>query len=326
MEKAQPRYRILMTDCIFLDQDIERHELEAIDAELILAPAQDEDTLVSLANDVDGMIVTFAEITERVINACRKCRIIVRTGIGYNNIDIEAASARGIMVANIPDYCIDGVADHTMALILSCLRKTVTLSASVKSGQWNINLARPIARFNTLTAGLVGFGNIARAVARRLQPFGISVATYDPYVSDELVESAGVEKFPSLLELARKADILSLHSPLNNETRNMINKNILQEMKRSAILINTSRGPLINEQDLNEAISMGSIAGCGLDVMASEPCDMQSPLLKHDHVIVTPHVAFYSEESDLELRTKAAQQVVLTLTQGHPRYWVNKKS
>lgn len=318
------KYKILMTDCIFQDQNIERRLLASIGAELILAPSKDEDTLARLAHDVDGILVTYAEVTEKVIKACTKCRIIARTGIGYNNIDMAAANQSGIMVSNVPDYCIDEVADHTLALILSSLRKITLLSAAVKRGQWDMNLARPIPRLNTLTAGLVGFGHIAQAVSVRLKAFGIAVKAYDPYVADSVFTGAGIERCMSLQALAETADILSLHSPLTDETRNMINNSIFQRMKPSAILVNTSRGPLVHEKDLHDAIVKGQIAGCCLDVLTTEPCDRNSPLLHQDNVIITPHVAFYSEGSDIELRTKSTQQIILALTQGQPQYWVNR--
>jgi D-3-phosphoglycerate dehydrogenase len=324
MSTELPKYKILMTDCIFQDQNIERRLLAEIGAELVLAPSKDEDTLVGLAHGVDGILVTYAELTAKVIKACTKCRIITRTGIGYNNIDVAAANECGIMVSNVPDYCIDEVADHTLALILAWLRKIPLLSASVKNGQWNINLARPIPRLNTLTAGLVGFGHIARAVSGRLKAFGVTVKAYDPYIADDMFTEADVERCLSLQSLAETADIISLHSPLTDETRNMINSDVFQKMKQTAILVNTSRGPLINESDLHNAIATGQIAGCCLDVMAMEPCDRNSPLLQYDNVIVTPHVAFYSEGSDIELRVKSTQQIILALTQGQPRYWVNK--
>lgn len=319
------KYKILITDSIFPDLSIERDGFAAIDAEMILAPAKDEATLIALAGDADGILVTYAEVTAAVIAAAAKCRIIVRTGIGVNNIDIEAATSRGIMVANVPDYCIAEVADHTLALMLTCLRKTAFLSDRVKHGSWNMNLARPVPRLNRLTAGLFGLGHIAQAVVGRLQAFGLKVLAYDPYVTDDVFRRLGVERARSLAELAAAADVLSLHAPLTRETRGIINEGIFRQMKQSAILINTSRGPLVNEQDLCAAIESGRIAGCGLDVMATEPGDLQSPLLQQDNVIVTPHVAFYSEGSDIELREKSVRQIILALTEGQPQYWLNRK-
>jgi D-3-phosphoglycerate dehydrogenase / 2-oxoglutarate reductase len=319
------KYKILMTDSIYADQGIERDRLAAIDAGLVLAPSADEESLAALAGDADGILVTYAEVTARVIQAAAKCRIIARTGIGVNNIDIEAANAKGIMVANVPDYCIAEVADHTLALMLTCLRKTAFLSAAVKHGSWNMNLARPVPRLNSLTAGLFGLGHIAQAVVGRLQVFGLKVQAYDPYVADEVFGRLGVVRVQSLVELAAAADVLSLHAPLTKDTRGIINGDIFRQMKRTAILINTSRGPVVNEIDLCQAIATGLIAGCGLDVMATEPGDLHSPLLQHDNVIITPHVAFYSEGSDIELREKSTSQIILALTEGQPKYWVNRK-
>lgn len=319
-------FRILMTDSIFPDQAIEKKILATIDADLVLAPASDEDTLVSLAGSVDAIMVTYAEITARIINAANQCKVIARTGIGYNNIDMDAANARNIMVANVPDYCIAEVADHALALALTCLRKTAYLSDTVKKGSWNVNLARPIPRLNQLTAGLLGLGNIAQAVTVRLQAFGIKVQAFDPFVSDEVFARLGVARADTLEELAAAADVLSLHAPLNKSTRGVINAAIFGKMKKTALLINTSRGPLVKEKDLCDAIANGRIAGCGIDVMETEPGDLQSPLLRHDNVVVTPHTAFYSEGSDIELREKSARQIILALTEGQPHYWVNRKT
>lgn len=320
------RYTVLMTDCIFPDQQIERSMLNAIGARLQLAPATDEETLIALAPGADAMIVTYADITAAVIGAAARCRIIARTGIGINNIDIAAASERGIMVTNVPDYCIAEVADHTLALMLTCLRKTSYLSQAVKSGVWDLNFARPIPRLGTLTAGLLGLGNIARAVAVRMRAFGMAVMAYDPFVADEVFASLAVRRAQSFEELAEKADVLSLHAPLNASTRGIVNAAVFQRMKRSAVLINTSRGPLVNEKDLCDAIAGGLIAGCGLDVMETDPGDLKSPLLRYDNVVVTPHVAFYSDDSDVELREKAAGQVIMALTGQRPQYLANRES
>ena len=317
------KYKILQADCIFRDQDIERDLLKKIDAELIVAGSSDKETLAGLAGDADGIIVTYAKIPESVIDAARKCRIIVKTGIGYDNIDVEAATARGIMVANVPDYCITEVADHTMALMLNCLRKVSYYHNTVKNGKWDMNLGRPIQRIGGLTLGLYGFGNIAREVASRAQAFGIDVVAYDPYIEDPVFEKANVKRIKDFMEFVSGVDILSLHAPLTSENRGIIDSTVLSKMKKTACLINTARGGLVNESDLQKAIDKKEIMGCGIDVMQTEPGDVNSPLLKYDMVCVTPHAAFYSEGSDVELRTKSVEQIILALTQGEPKYLVN---
>ncbi|TNJ66077.1 C-terminal binding protein [Paenibacillus hemerocallicola] len=320
------KYKVLMADCIFEDHDFEKRMLETIDAELIVAPAKDEDTLAALAVDADAILATYAEITSKVLEHAKKCKIIARTGIGYNNIDVHAASEKGIMVSNVPDYCIGEVADHTLALMLTCLRKTAYLNQTVREGKWNVNLARPIPRLDGLTVGLMGLGNIARAVVQRIQAFGMKAIAFDPFVSSYDVSLLAVEKAESLEQLAQRADVLTIHAPLTPSSKGAINSGIFNVMKKSAILINTSRGPIVNEKDLYEAIRVGKIAGCGLDVMEHEGEEVNSPLLKHENVIVTPHSAFYSSGSDIELREKAVEQIVLTFTSGHPSYWINRPS
>ncbi len=318
-------YKVLMADSIFPDQSIEKEILASIGAELVLAPEQTETTLSHLAEDADAILVTYAEISKAVIDSCRKCKIIARTGIGYNNVDLAAASQQGIVVTNVPDYCIDEVADHTLALILTCLRKTACLTAQVQRGVWDMNKARPIHRLSSLSVGLAGFGNIAQAVNKRLQAFGFTVKAYDPYLPEEVFQDARVERIASMTDLAQGVDVLSLHMPLTDKTKHVINKELLLHMPSSAILINSSRGQLINEIDLAQALRDGVIAGCGLDVMEKEPLDPASPLLVLDNVCLTPHVAFYSEESDLELRQKATRQIIKVLSGGQADYPVNQK-
>lgn len=318
-------FKVLMTDSIFNDQMVEKNILKKIDAELVLAPDKCEKTLKALIKNADAVIVTYAEMTRDVIMAAEKCKVIARTGIGINNINIEAANEKGIIITNVPDYCIDEVADHTLALILTCIRKTAYMSDMVKKGNWNVNIAKPVPRLRGLNVGLFGFGNIARAVAKRLKSFGMNVMSFDPYISKIVFDNADVARKDSLEEILSCSDIVSLHAPLTESTKGIIDIQKLSLMKKTAYIINTSRGGLINQKDLEFAIEKGLIAGCGLDVTETEPVDPSSPLLSHDNVVITPHMAFYSDGSDIELREKASQQVVLALSGDHPQYWVNHK-
>ena len=319
------KYKILLTDCIFNDQKIEKEILKKIDAELVIAPDKEEDTLLKMAKEADGILVTYANITKRIIENTDKCKIIVRTGIGYNNIDIPAANKKGIMVANIPDYCIAEVADHTLALMLSCLRKINLYVASVKKGIWDMNSGRPIKRIGDLTLGVYGFGNIARAVASRAQAFGMKITAYDPYLDNEKFKENNAERISDFKKFVSNADVLSLHAPLTKDNEGIFDSEIFALMKKSAYLINTSRGGLVNEKDLCTAIEKKQIAGCGLDVMQTEPGDLESPLHKYDSVYITPHAAFYSDGSDIELRVKSTEQIVQALIEGKPKYLVNRK-
>ncbi|HZK10286.1 MAG TPA: C-terminal binding protein [Clostridia bacterium] len=317
-------FKVLMTDSIFPDQEKERAMLEEIGAELLLSDSQDPAQLAKLAKDCDAIIVTFAEVTREVISACEKCKVIVRTGIGVNNVDVKAATEKGIIVANVLNYCIPEVADHAMALMLASLRKIIVYNKVVRCGVWDMNQGS-ISRIGSLTLGLYGFGNISREVALRAKAFGMKVVAYDPFLEDSIFEEYGIERKVDLEEFIQSADVLSLHLGLNEHTYQIINKKTFELMKESAILVNVSRGGLVNEDDLLYAIENNLIAGCALDVMADEPGDMHSRLLTYKNVIVTPHAAFYSEESNEELRTKATEQVLQTLTKGYPEFWVNKK-
>jgi D-3-phosphoglycerate dehydrogenase len=284
---------------------------------------KDEEAIVRGAADADGLVVVYAQITERIISSLDKCKVIVRTGIGYNNIDVEAASRKGIMVANVPDYCAGEVADHAMALLLSLVRKVTFLAGRVKKEKWSFIEAKPIPRLSETTLGLYGCGNIAQSVARRAQAFDIKVRGFDPYLPDAVFARAGIGKADSLDELCAVSDFLSLHAPLTPETRHVIDWNVLKKMKKTAVIVNTARGPLIDHDDLYQAVKQGVIAGAALDVTEQEPPVFPLSLNELDNVLITPHVAYYSESSEPELRTKAVQEVIRTLTEGRPKFWVN---
>ncbi len=318
-------YKVLMTDTIFPDMEIERAELAAIGAELTLASGSDPKTLAREGKDCDAMIVVYAPITAEVINGLTKCKVMVRTGIGFNNIDLEAASRKGIMVANVPDYCQDEVADHAMALFLSGVRKVAFLNNRVKSGSWDVNEAKPIPRLRGKLFGLFGLGSIGQRVAERAKAFGMDVCSYDPYMPQEVFDKLGVKRFHDFDEFLASVDFLSIHAPLTEETKHIINLQNLKKMKRTAFIVNTSRGPLVSENDMYIALKEGIIAGAGLDVLENEPPTHPFPLAELNNIILTPHAAFYSEESEPELRRKAAQEVVRTLKEGRPKHWVNKK-
>ena len=318
------RFKVVMTDCIFPDQDIERGELAAIDAELVLAPSADVETLVREGKDCDALLNVYAQVPAEVIDGLDRCKVIVRTGIGVNTIDLDAANSKGIMVANVPDYCQDEVADHTMALFLALSRKLILLNSAVRRSNWSFAEAKPIVRISGSTFGLFGLGSIARGVARRALSFGMKVIAYDPFVPAAVFTAHGVQQVEDFGQLIKEADFLSLHAPLTEQTHHIINADALAEMRDSAYIINTSRGPLIDEDALFRALTDGTIAGAGLDVLADEPPTFPNELLTLSNVIVTPHAAFYSEQSNDELRAKSAREIVRTLTVGEPAHWVNR--
>jgi D-3-phosphoglycerate dehydrogenase len=254
-----------------------------------------------------------------------KCRIIGRFGIGVDNVDILAATKAGIVVTRVPDYCLDEVSDHTMALLLSLVRKIPSSSARTQSGRWEMRAVIPIRRLRGTVLGLVAFGNIPQLVAPKAQAFGMRVVTYDPYVSKAVTEKAGVEQV-EFEELVKISDYISIHTPLMPATHHLFNADVFRRMKPSAYLINTARGPIIDEAALAEALDKKEIAGAALDVMEQEPPPSGSPLFGRDNVIVTPHTSYYSEESLVDLQTKAAEEVVRVLSGQTPRNPVNPEA
>jgi D-3-phosphoglycerate dehydrogenase len=320
------KFRVLMTDTIFPDTAIEQEELRRIDAEFMLASASDPETLKREGRDCDAVINVYAQLGADILSAWERCTIIVRTGIGFNTIDLEAAAARRIMVANVPDYCMDEVADHTVALFLACVRKIPRLHASVKAGQWSVDLAKPTPRLQGKQYGLFGFGNIAQRVAKRIQAFGLQVTAFDPYVPAELFAAQQVARAASLDALLGAVDFLSVHAPLTEETRGILNTARLKLLKPTAIVVNTSRGPLVNQADLLAALRDGTIAGAGLDVLTDEPPAFPLALAALDNVVLTPHTAWYSDDAMPELRRKASAEVARALTEGRPKFWVNQRA
>jgi len=313
------RPKVVITDCDHPSVEIERALLSEIDSEFILAYCNTENEVIEAAKDADGIINQYAPITKRVIESLKKCKIIARYGVGVDNIDIEAATEYGIIVANVPDYCVDEVSTHAMALILSCARGITLLDNKISEKRWDFTLAKPLFRTKGKTLGLFGLGRIARAVAQKASGFGFKIIAYDPYVSkvDDEIE---LVEFSKLLS---NSDFISIHSPLTDETRHSFGENELRAMKKTAYLINTARGPIITEEDLYVALKEKWIAGAALDVMEKEPPDWENLLPKLDNLIITPHIYFYSEESYDELNTNTAKAVLSVLKGGLPRAMVN---
>lgn len=317
------QFKVVLTDNIFPDLDLERGLLAAADAELVLAdPGRD---LAEQLKDADAVINTYAKLPAAVINQLQKCRLIIRNGIGVDTIDVPAASAQGIMVANIPSYCLEEVATHATALLLACNRKVVFLNNKIKAGIWNVKLAIPIQAPEASVVGLAGFGRIPRSVSRKVKALGFEVVAYDPYVSQADADIYGVTMvdFPTLLA---KSDYISIHCPLTPETRGMFNYAAFQKMKRGAYLINTARGAVVNEKDLIQALKDGLLAGAALDVLETDGIAPDHPFLSMENVILTPHAAWYSEQSILRRRTQTVEEVIKVLQGGEPTSFVNRKS
>lgn len=320
------KYKVMITDTCFPDTTIEQSELSKIDAELVVAESPDEETIISTGKDCDGIIFDFAEITDRVLSNLPKCKVAARYGIGLNTIDIDAASRNGIMVANVPDYCLDEVSDHTIALYLACNRRIVEYNNQTKNHKWNVTGMGPIYKMEGRNFCLYGFGNIAQKVAAKAKAFSFNVFAYDPYIDERVFKRLGVTRMESLGELVRIADALSIHAPLTKETERSVNIDVFKQMKNNCILVNTSRGPVIDEEDLIKALKEKMILGAGVDVLTEEPPEENSELLKLDNVVITPHVAFYSVEAEDELRRRVAREVAYGITEGSPHSFVNKEA
>ena len=316
-----PHPVVAVSDTVFPNLDPARDVLARIGAELQVASEATPDEILRVATGADGLLVTYARITGPMIARMTRCRVISRFGIGVDNVDLDAATAAGIVVTKVPDYCIDEVSDHALALMMALARKIPASNAQVHGGGWSMRAVVPIHRLRGSVLGLVGFGRIPQLMVPKAQAFGLRVIAYDPYVPADVYAAAGVTsvEFPELLQTS---DFVSIHAPLVNETRGLFNAGVFRQMKPNAYLINTARGPIIDEQALADALDAGHLAGAGLDVMTQEP-PAGSPLVGRADVIITPHTAFYSEESLIELQTKAAQEVVRVLSGEMPRNPVN---
>jgi D-3-phosphoglycerate dehydrogenase len=316
------KYKVVLTDNIFPDLIMEREMLAKVDAELI--EVTESANVGPECEDADAVIDTYEQVPAEMIEKMTKCKLIIRNGIGVNTIDVDAATKKGIMVANVPTYCLDEVATHAITLMLASARKVTLLNDSVRSGVWDVKKATPVYSLQNKTLGLVGFGKIPRLVKKKSEPFGMNVVIYDPYVTDEQAAEAGVKKV-GIEELIKTSDFISIHCPLTPETRGMFNEAAFKKMKNTAYIINTARGPVINEADLIEALKNGEIAGAGLDVLTSDAVDINNPLLKMDNVIVTPHAAWYSEESIVTRRRQTIESVISVLEGDEPLSLVNRK-
>ncbi len=311
--------RVLITDRPWPDSDIERAILEPVGCEVVEAPDPEEETLVALARDADAIATCWAEVTANVINAAGSCRIIARTGIGLDNIDIPAATARGMLVTNVPDYCVEEVADHALGLLLACARNIAFFHLRTKQGEYDLRAAAPITRLSCQTLGLVGLGHIARNLHGKTQAMGLDVIAHTPSGNDH---GTGCEmvSFDGLLS---RSDFVSLHAPLNDGTRHLIDAAALAKMKPTASLINTSRGGLVDHAALWDALERNRLRGAALDVFEPEPPDLSQSLFQDERVVVTPHTAFVSVQSLRELRERTARQIVDVLQGRQPEHVVN---
>ncbi len=317
-------FKVLVTDYVWPSVEPERAVLGKVGAELVVAPDGREGTLASLAKDVDGILTCFAQVTDRVVRAAERCVVIGRYGVGVDNIAVNTATELGIAVTYVPDYCVEEVSDHVMAMLLAWNRRIVLFDRATKTTGWgSVALDMPMLRLGGKRLGVVGFGRIGRAVCRKAQAFGFEVLASDPYVSQEAASQLGA-KIVDMPTLLRESDFVTLHSPLTPDTRNLIGRAELTMMKPTAFLVNCARGPLIDEDALYDALTTGKIAGAGLDVVVELHPSIDHRIVKLDNVIITPHTAFFSQEAVLELEERAAGEVARVLQGQMPDNLVNR--
>jgi len=310
---------IAVTDSPFPSLDPVREALAALDPDLRMSRSSTAEDIIAVARDADAVIVCYAQVTGAIIGTLTRCKVIGRTGLGVDNIDVPAAKARGITVTYVPDYCLREVSDHAMALLLALARKVPFANKLVQSGRWELPPLAPLRRLEGRVLGLIGFGNIPRALAPKAKAFGLKVITHDPYVSPDVLAAAGVEgvSFDGLLA---RSDFISVHAPLTPQTRGLVNAAAFARMKKGALLVTTARGPLIDEAALVAALDSGQLGGAALDVVVTEPLPKDSPLIGRDNLILTPHTAFYSVEALIELQSKCANDVARVLRGEPPVY------
>ena len=313
------RTLIAVTDSPFPSLDPARAALARLDPELRMAKSASADDILEVARDADAVLVTYAKLPRDLLAKLTRCKAIGRFGLGVDNIDLEAATELGMTVTYVPDYCMHEVSDHAMALLLALARKVTSANALVQSGRWEVAAIAPIHRLAGRVLGLIGFGNIPRALTPKAKAFGLRVITHDPYVAPEVLAAAGVEGL-SFHQLLAVSDFISIHAPLMPATRGLINADTLRRMKPGALLINTARGPLVDEDALIAALDSGHLGGAALDVVAVEPLPAGSKLRGRDNVILTPHTAFYSVEALNELQSKCAADVARVLSGEPPVY------
>ena len=315
--------KVVILDTLYSGYEEERSALRDLDTEVVTTKGENASALRELVADADGLLVNLNPVDAELVRGMTKCRIISRYGVGYDNVDVNAATDAGIWVSNVPDYATEDVSDHAVALLMACVRKIPLRDAGIRAGEWNLKERQRSRRTAGKTMGVLGLGNIGTATAVKLSGFGFArILACDPYIKEEAFAAAGAERvdFDTLLG---ESDFITIHTPLNDETRHLIGSRAFSLMKKSAILINTARGGVIDTVALVEALRSGEIEYAGLDVHEQEPLPEDSPLFALDNVVLSDHCAWYTEESLVELKTKAAQNVADVLSGNRPRSPVN---
>ena len=319
------KFKVVILEDRYAHHDYEKAVLENIDAEVIESRALTKEDILKVASDADGITVNLAPMTAEVIAGLGRCKVIARYGVGFDSVDIKAAGEKGIMVVNVPDYCDEDVSDQALALIAGCVRQIPLHDREVRKGNWNIRSAGPVYRNKGKVFGLAGYGRIGQCLHRKIKGFGFArVLVSDPFISRDIVEMNGAE-LVDLDTLLRECDILSVHVPLSDATKHMFGKAEFGKMKKTAVFVNTARGGIVDTPALYEALKNKTIAWAGIDVHEQEPVPKDYPLFRRDNCVLSDHMGWYSEESQVDLQTKAAQAVADALSGKMPASVVNKQ-
>ncbi|MBA7475854.1 C-terminal binding protein [Candidatus Atribacteria bacterium 1244-E10-H5-B2] len=319
-------YKVIITDYYYPNLNEERKVFEGTGIEIIdcKGKCKNEEDVIRYTKNADAIITQFVPITKEVIGNLKNCKIIVRYAIGLDNIDIAEATKKKIMVANVPDYCIEEVSNQALTLMLAVLRKLTIADRETRKGNCSYENTKPLYRLSKMNLGIIAFGRIAREFVKKAEVLGFkNIFIYDPYFKD--LKKFPNYKFVSLKYLLENSNIISIHAPSTKETKHLINKKTIKLMKNGVYLINTSRGDLINENDLFETLRENKFSGVGLDVLSKEEIEKSNPLLQFDNVILTPHMGWYSVDSIKELQRKVAEQIKKGLLEKNPDYCVNRE-
>lgn len=315
---------VYVTDYTYTHLDYERAILEPLGCTVIGRQCRTAADVIAQCGDAVALLNQYAPITREVFAALPNLKLVVRYGVGYDSVDVAAATEHGVMVVNVPDYGVQEVADHTLALLLAMVRKIPAIVNDVTAGRWNDNTFHPIMGLAAKTVGLLGFGNIAKEVAKRAQAFNMQVQAYDPYVTAEVFAAHQVTGLTADALFAT-SDIICVHLPLNDQTRHFVSAPTLSQMKKTAYLINTARGGVVHSADLAAALQAGQIAGAALDVLDIEPMPADHPLRSVPNCLLTCHIAWYSEDSLVRLQQFAAREIARMLQGESPRSVVNRR-
>lgn len=316
-------FKVVITDYEFdkLNYEEKVFKESGLDIHFVKAQCRTEQEVIEVAKDADAIINQYAPLNAKVLNELTNCKVISRYGVGVDTIDLEVAKQKGIAVCNVPDYGIEEVSNHALALLMSWSRKIVELNNAVKNGNWDFSISPPVYRFKNRIFAVIGFGKIPRRVIEKVQPLGFTLVGYDPFVSAEEMAKYNVKKV-ELDEALTQSDVISLHVPLVKDTHHLINLGNVNDLKDGVFILNTARGPIIETEALIQGLRSGKIAGAALDVVEIEPVPEGHELLGFSNVYITPHSAFYSVEAVEELRTKTARNIVEALEGSVPTYQV----